>query len=280
MLDCLSNGRLISGFARGIPREHRAYGVDVAESRARFEEAWEIIRLAWTEEVFSYQGRFWSYKDVAIWPRPVQQPHPPVWIPVTRSKETIEWAAQRNMPITPGAFSTVAAAQDMVRYYAECLHKHGYEITPDHIKASADAYVADSRKQAAKEAGPYTMYFRHTLLGHGAGNRARQEEDGYLTPGTTEFMKPEHRDAFARSRDFQNQTLEDVQANERMAWGSPEEVTDSLIALGDALGASTITVTFNQGAMPHYMFINNVKRFAAEVLPALKGHEVTKVPVS
>jgi alkanesulfonate monooxygenase SsuD/methylene tetrahydromethanopterin reductase-like flavin-dependent oxidoreductase (luciferase family) len=58
MLDCLSNGRLISGFARGIPREYVAYGVDLAESRARFEEAWEIIKLAWTEEVFSYQGKF------------------------------------------------------------------------------------------------------------------------------------------------------------------------------------------------------------------------------
>src|ERR1700752_3704229 len=74
MLDCLSNGRLISGFARGIPREYVAYGVDLAESRARFEEAWEIVKRAWTEEVFSYTGKFWSYKDVSIWPRPVQKP--------------------------------------------------------------------------------------------------------------------------------------------------------------------------------------------------------------
>ncbi len=72
MLDCLSGGRIISGFARGIPREHMVYGVSMQESRARFEEAWEIIKLAWTEEVFSYHGRFWSYQDVAIWPRPVQ----------------------------------------------------------------------------------------------------------------------------------------------------------------------------------------------------------------
>ncbi len=78
MLDCLSNGRIVSGFARGIPREYNVYKVPLAESRARFEEAWEIIYRAWTEEVFSFEGRFWSYRDVAIWPRPVQQPHPPV----------------------------------------------------------------------------------------------------------------------------------------------------------------------------------------------------------
>jgi alkanesulfonate monooxygenase SsuD/methylene tetrahydromethanopterin reductase-like flavin-dependent oxidoreductase (luciferase family) len=66
MLDCMSNGRLISGFARGIPREHNVYDVPQPDSRARFEEAWEIIRRAWTEEVFSYEGRFWSCRDLAI----------------------------------------------------------------------------------------------------------------------------------------------------------------------------------------------------------------------
>jgi alkanesulfonate monooxygenase SsuD/methylene tetrahydromethanopterin reductase-like flavin-dependent oxidoreductase (luciferase family) len=80
MIDCLSNGRLISGFARGIPREYQVHNVRLADSRARFEEAYDIITRAWTEEIFSYEGKFWSYKDVAMWPRPVQQPHPPIWV--------------------------------------------------------------------------------------------------------------------------------------------------------------------------------------------------------
>src|SRR6266702_3701525 len=57
MVDCLSNGRLISGFARGIPREYKVYNVPLTESRARFDEAWEIIRRAWTEEVFDFEGQ-------------------------------------------------------------------------------------------------------------------------------------------------------------------------------------------------------------------------------
>src|SRR5258707_15526270 len=81
MLDCLSKGRLISGFARGILREYQVHNVPLAESRARFEEAYDIITRAWTEEGFSYQGKFWSYHDVAMCPRPVQQPHPPIWGP-------------------------------------------------------------------------------------------------------------------------------------------------------------------------------------------------------
>ena len=57
MLDCMSNGRLISGFARGIPREYQVHNVPLAQSRARFEEAFDIIRKAWTEEIFSYRRR-------------------------------------------------------------------------------------------------------------------------------------------------------------------------------------------------------------------------------
>jgi len=60
MIDCLSNGRLISGFARGILREYQVHNVPLAESRERFEEAYDIITRAWTEEVFDYQGKFWS----------------------------------------------------------------------------------------------------------------------------------------------------------------------------------------------------------------------------
>src|SRR5438552_465885 len=81
------------------------------------EEAWEIIRRAWTEEVFSFEGRFWTYRDVAIWPRPVQQPHPTVWVPVTTSKETIEWAARNDIPITPGMGGR-GLREDVTAYYA------------------------------------------------------------------------------------------------------------------------------------------------------------------
>lgn len=158
-----------------------AYNVSLADSRARFEEAWEIIKRAWTEEVFSYQGHYWSYKDVAIWPRPVQQPHPPVWVPVTTSKETLDWAARENIPITPGAVATLGARQDMVRYYATRLAEHGITMTPDHIIAGASVYIADSRAQALREAGPYMLYFFHTLFSHGnVSNVGRQRDSGYV----------------------------------------------------------------------------------------------------
>ncbi len=280
MLDCLSNGRLIAGFARGIPREYIAYHIDLAESRARFEEAWEIIKRAWTEEVFSYEGQFWSYHDVAIWPRPVQPPHPPVWVPVSGSQETIEWAARENIPITPGTIAPRGVKQDIVRYYAQCLAKHGHTITPNHLSIGASPYVADSRQQALKEAGPSTLYFFHTLLSHGnIANLERQRERGYLREEAHAYLRPENRQILYSFQGFRHLTLEDIERTERACFGSPDEVRDYLIDLADSLGANTLLLNFNQGALPHALFVQNVQRFAKEVLPALQAHEVTTVPV-
>ncbi len=115
MLDCMSNGRLISGFARGIPREYQVHNVPLAQSRARFEEAFDIITRAWSEEIFSYDGVFWSYKDVALWPRPVQRPRPPIWMPIVGSKESIEFAARHDLPITPGLGRSQGLRDDIIQ---------------------------------------------------------------------------------------------------------------------------------------------------------------------
>ena len=97
-------------------------------------------------------------------PDPVQQPHPPVWIPVSASQETLDWAGRENVPISPGALGTLAGRQDMVRYYGRQLAENGHTLTPEHIIGTANAYVADSREQALAEAGPYMVYFYRTLF--------------------------------------------------------------------------------------------------------------------
>jgi alkanesulfonate monooxygenase SsuD/methylene tetrahydromethanopterin reductase-like flavin-dependent oxidoreductase (luciferase family) len=282
MLDCLSNGRIISGFARGIPREHNVYGVPLEQSRARFEEAWEIIRRAWTEEVFSFKGQFWSYTDVAIWPRPVQQPHPPVWVPVTASKETIEWAGKHNIPITPGMSAHRGVREDVIRYYARMLEQHGHRITPGHLVLPADVYVADNKEQAVKEAGPYAMYFNRTLFSHGnITERNLQEQVGYVSHASHDYLRPEHVPFISGNREhYRGMTMEGIREQaENMPWGTPDEIADRIISAADHAGASQVNVSLNRGAMPHEMFMNQIRRFASEVLPRLQAHEVTRVPI-
>ena len=279
MLDCLSNGRIVSGFARGIPREHNVYGVPLRDSRARFEEAWEIVRRAWTEEVFSYTGRFWSYDDVAIWPRPVQQPHPPVWVPVTGSKETIEWAGQHDIPITPGLVPTRGLREDIIRYYARCLAAHGHTLTPDHLIIQASVYVADSKAQAVKEAGPYTLYFNQTLFSHGnISESSRQREAGYLTADSFDYVRPENLAAVSGARErFRDMTMADVERDaEQMAWGTADEVIERLTAAADHAGAGTVLINVNRGAMPQDMFMHQLQQIGSKVLPALQAHRVTR----
>lgn len=280
MLDCMSGGRLVSGFARGIPREYNVYGVPLRESRARFEEAWEIIRRAWTEEVFSYEGQFWSYDDVAIWPRPVQQPHPPVWVPVTGSKETIEWAARNNIPITPGLGAHRGVREDIMRLYAKGLEEHGHRMTPDHLIIQASVYVADSKAQALREAGPYFLYFNQTLFSHGNITESDlQQQAGYLSSATHDYLRPENVPAVSGARDrYRGLTMEGLERQaEEMPWGTPEEIRERLISDADHAGASTILINLNRGAMPQEMFLEQIRRFGAEVLPALQAHEVAGV---
>ena len=193
MIDCLSNGRLIAGIARGIPREYQVHNVPLSESRARFEEAYDIITRAWTEDVFSYQGKFWSYNNVAMWPRPVQQPYPPIWTPITASKESIEFAAKNNIPITPGESRVQGLQQDIIRYYAKCLAKAGHRITPKHLSIAAGAYIADSKAQAVKEAGPYLLYFNRSLFSHGNVTETNlQRGMGYVTDHALDYVSPEN----------------------------------------------------------------------------------------
>jgi alkanesulfonate monooxygenase SsuD/methylene tetrahydromethanopterin reductase-like flavin-dependent oxidoreductase (luciferase family) len=282
MLDCMSNGRLISGFARGIPREYNVYGVAQSESRARYEEAYEIILKAWTEEAFSYQGKYWSYKDVALWPRPLQQPHPPIWIPITTSKESIDFAAKHNAPITPG-LGARGLAEDIVRYYAKALSRHGFAITPRHLSIGAGAHVADSKAQAVKEAGPYHLYFHRTLFSHGNITETEvAKQTGYVTNASMDYIRPENLRTAARSReDFRNMTMDDVaRFAEDAPWGRADEVRDRIIAAAEQVGAETVLVSMNRGAMPQEMFLEQIRRFGREVLPALQAHKITRVPAA
>ena len=279
MLDCMSNGRIISGFARGIPREYMVNNVPLTESRARFEEAYDIIVKAWTQERFSHDGRFWTYNDIAIWPRPLQLPHPPTWVPVFGSQETIEWAAARNIPITPGG-RTRGIREDMIRHYAKCLRAHGHRITPDHLSLLDIVYVADSKAQAVRENAPYHLYFNRTLFAHGnLSETAAQRQAGYVSAAANNYVSAGNLRAAARERsDFRGMTYADVEREaEDMPWGTPDEVIERLIINAEHHGANTVLVNFNRGAMPHEMFMEQIRRFSRKVLPAVQAHEVKRV---
>lgn len=283
MADCLSHGRVLPGFARGVPREYRVYDVPMSQSRARFQEALEIIRKAWVEDVFSHEGKFWKYKDVSIWPRPFQRPHPPMFIPFTGSKETIELAGRLNMSaVMPAGHPGVT--QDIVTYFARQLAANGHVMKPDQLTLFTDAYVAESAAAALKEYAPYYLYFVQTLWHHGSEqSNETLGKAGYVNTSSFDYIRPENQ-AFAqmdRSK-IRLTNLEDVEKRVKegsLAFGAPKEVADRLIEKAEQMGANRILLNLNLGALPHDMFLEQVRRFGREVLPRLQAHEVKRVPL-
>jgi alkanesulfonate monooxygenase SsuD/methylene tetrahydromethanopterin reductase-like flavin-dependent oxidoreductase (luciferase family) len=142
-------------------------------------------------------------------------------------------------------------------------------------------YVADSKAQAVKENMPYHLYFNRTLFSHGnVTETAVGKTTGYVSDASLDYIRPENRAAAQRSReDFRGITPESVARQaEDWRWGSPDEVAQRLIEDADDAGAETVQISLNRGAMPQEMFLNQIRRFAKEVLPALHAHKVTRVP--
>ena len=83
MLDCISGGRLVAGLPLGSPMDvNLAYGITPMEHRERYREAFELVLKAWqAKEIFAWNGKYFQLGQVNLWPRPIQEPHPPVWVP-------------------------------------------------------------------------------------------------------------------------------------------------------------------------------------------------------
>jgi alkanesulfonate monooxygenase SsuD/methylene tetrahydromethanopterin reductase-like flavin-dependent oxidoreductase (luciferase family) len=147
MLDTLSQGRLVVGLLRGTTNEALTYDLNPQESRERTDEGMELILRAWTEpQPFGWQGRHFQYRTVSIWPRPLQQPHPPTYALGT-SREACDFAARHRIGcgVSYGSIEIMARA---TRYYREQCARHGWTPTPEQIIYRANMLVADTDDEA------------------------------------------------------------------------------------------------------------------------------------
>ena len=163
------------------------------------------------------------------------------------------------------------------------LEQHGHHITPDHLVIQADVYVADSKEQAVREAAPYRLYFNRTLFSHGnITERDLQAQTGYVASSSHDYLRPENVQFISGNRErYRGLTVEGIREQaEHMPWGTPDEIVERVISAADHAGANQVTVNLNSGAMPHDMFMHQIRRFAKEALPRLQAHQVTRVPAA
>jgi alkanesulfonate monooxygenase SsuD/methylene tetrahydromethanopterin reductase-like flavin-dependent oxidoreductase (luciferase family) len=150
LLDVLSGGRVNWGAGRGFdPTEFRVFGVPLEESAPRFQEAVEIAIAAWKSDRLSWSGRYWRFEDVEVLPKPLQRPHPPVWL-AAGSTEAIGWAARHGYSILLGPHQTFAEnAANRERYRRE-LEANGHSLVGRDLPIARLVAVAES-DEAAEE---------------------------------------------------------------------------------------------------------------------------------
>jgi alkanesulfonate monooxygenase SsuD/methylene tetrahydromethanopterin reductase-like flavin-dependent oxidoreductase (luciferase family) len=260
MLDVMSGGRIISGFVRGVPQEYLALSGSLPEARERMREAWDLIVKAWTaREPFEWRGKYFGYDRVSIWPRPLQQPHPPIVLPAD-SDEGLETAARRRVG-TGVAYRSNGRTRAILDRYRAFAAREGWTPTPEHCHVMRHIYVAETNARAREEAKPHLDYFWKKLLSY---HRGSMKLLGQTPPPRPPVVRAAE-DIPLYEFDF------DLTQKEGMTIvGDPDYVLREIRAQMRELGAGTLMGLFQFGSLPSDLACQNIKRFAETVLPELK----------
>lgn len=269
MLDNISDGRITSGFVRGIPTEYAAYNVDPNESRDRFEEAWELIVKAWTaDEPFDWDGEFWQYENVYIWPRPKQDPHPPLWMPA-ESQQSIQWAAKQHVPMAQVYVGTQNMVDSAELYREYASEEYGWEATEDYFAPCRPIYVGETDEAAREEAEEHMEFFYDTLLAglYRAGAVQQVGESAYREDDS--FSYAAH--APDKGKKAMNFDFEELQETGEIIVGSAETVTAEIESQYEAIGGfGQFIGLFQFGTLPDDLVRSNLERFSDDVMPEIR----------
>ncbi|HWO72840.1 MAG TPA: LLM class flavin-dependent oxidoreductase [Dehalococcoidia bacterium] len=253
MLDCMSGGRIVSGFVRGVPQEYLALTGSLAESRERLEEAWDLIVKAWTvHEPFRWEGKHFHYDHVSIWPRPLQQPHPPIVLPA-ESDDGLRLAARRRVP-TGSAYRPAARTKAIFDKYRQYAAEYGWTPSPEDCMVLRPVYVAETMAEAREEAEPHINYFWQKLLAY---HRGAAKLLGQV-PST------------ASERPLYEYDLDLTQKEGLGFIGDPDYVFEAIKQQMRELGAGVLMGLFQFGSLPHELATKNARLFAQTVLPELR----------
>jgi len=253
-VDHISHGRLIFGVGRsGFARTYAAYGVPYAESRQRFAETLDILTRAWTTDPFSYHGTYFSYENVRLVPKPLQQPYPPIRVAAT-SPDTFPTLGKLGYPIFAAVrLGTLSELGPNLRAYRDAYAAAGHPGTGQ-VFLRVPVYIADSQEQAESEPEASIMRFYRAL---GEQLEASAAEAG--------ARAVENR--AERGQRLQSIAWPDV-LREKVIVGTADQVTDRLMAIRDELGLDGILAELNCGGLiPHERVKNALRLLCQQVMP-------------
>jgi alkanesulfonate monooxygenase SsuD/methylene tetrahydromethanopterin reductase-like flavin-dependent oxidoreductase (luciferase family) len=262
LLDVVSGGRIISGFVRGIGAEYHAFSMDPTQSRSRFYEAHDLIVKAWTEPgPFEWYGKHYKLRYVNPWPRPLQQPHPPIWSPSLGSDETIDWSA-RNHYTYLQTFTDMNTLRRVFGEIKETTLRYGYEAPAEQLGWSLPVYVADTDEEAVAQARPHIEYLFNVSL--------RMPRDYFFPPGYVSTKSMARIMASKSGLTSGGNTIEGLMDKGYVAIGSPVTVREQIAAAQAELGFGTLCANFQFGTLGHEQFMSSVTLFSQQVMPHLR----------
>jgi len=258
-LDNLSGGRVDVGVGRGYqPVEFRGYGVDPARSREMFGESVEIMRRAWTEERFGFSGEFYRFDDLSVQPKPVQKPHPPLWM-AALSPATFDLCARFGFHLlcAPVFGFDLEAGSEHIARYRETLRKRGADEAAHNVAALTITYVAESTQQARSDLQDSLMWYYRTLARYIAPADGQSPIAGY-----------EH---YGAAREFLGDVDWDtVIERGAVVCGSPAEVADRIAEIRDRCDFTDYLGWTRIGGLPAAKVRRSMELMAEQVIPSFR----------
>lgn len=278
MIDVISGGRLIAGFPVGTPMDTcYAYGQNPSMLRERYLEAHDLVMRAWTEsETFAFNGRYNQQRYVNIWPRPVQRPHPPVWVPGGGSVETWHWCAEMDYVYCYLSYYGYKAGKQTMKGFWDEMARLGKDRNPYRAGFLQFVGVGESRQHAMDLYAEAAEYFYGRCLhvdprfatppGYvteasqraGLASQVQRASAGVLGSTTGTRMA-----AVAREMDA-------IVNNGYVIVGSPDEVVEQLNEVADELNVGHLMLLLQFGNMSKDLTRYNTRLFAEKVMPRLR----------
>src|SRR5262245_21919934 len=254
--DVLSGGRLEFGVGRGsIASQFHGFRIPASENRARFDEALEIIRLAWTRDRFSYRGAFYDIEELSVVPKPAQRPHPPIRVAV-HSAESFAHIGDLGLPIYSGTTTTpLPQLREYMALYRARLAAAGHRWAPDQMALMLPVHVGATPAVArdAMRRGVRKYY-----------------ENVHAIFSAVPASYGEHLPRLRMIEETLANLPFDRFCRDQGIFGDAAEVVDRLQTARDEFGLSQIICWFDQGAMlPRPEVERTMREFADRVMPKL-----------
>ncbi|MCS6925633.1 MAG: LLM class flavin-dependent oxidoreductase [Candidatus Binatia bacterium] len=269
MLDVISGGRLLAGFPVGTSMDtNYCYGQIPGLTRDKYAEAHELIMRAWqSDEPFAFDGKYTQLRYVNIWPKPIQRPHPPIYIPGGGSIETWDFCVEHDYNYSYLSFTGYLRAKKLLDGYWERVAKYGKDESPYRAAFAQTICVAETDQEAEKLYAEHVSYFYNRCL-HIYGGFA--DAPGYRTIKTLQanILNALSTDV---QKLFPTLTWKQLLDDGYVIAGSPETVRQRMEELIKGLRVGHVFCLIHVGNMPDWKTRYSTKLFAEKVMPHLRN---------